>query len=253
MCQSKPPCGRCERRVVAALDVEEADEADHGERHELQHRRHHLGDARLAGAEDVHQREQPDRADRDECGQPVGRVDVAPEDAEVAGESDGDRGVADPGGDPVGPGRLEADEVAERAPGEVVGPARARVRTAEVREDEREQHRADAGEDERQDRRRACLAGEDRRQREDARADHVADHERGRHPQAHRPLQARLAHLRSCAFVVGVATDISPPFSAGFRVGVADEAATCARSARDEARASLAARGSRAFRARRRP
>ena len=38
---------------------------------------------------------------------------------------------------------------------------------------------------------------QDTGQREDARADHVADHERGGHPEAHRPLQSRLCHLRT--------------------------------------------------------
>jgi hypothetical protein len=193
----EPAGGRRERRVVAALDEEEAEQADDGQRHELQHRRQHLGDAGLAGAGDVHQSEQPHCPDRD-CGrEPVLGVHVAPEDAEVAGEGDGDRRVADPRRDPVGPGRLEADEVAERAAGEVVRPAGLRVRAPEVGEDEREQHRADAGEDQREDRRRAGFAGEDRRQREDARADHVADHECGGHPEAHGPLQARLRRRRA--------------------------------------------------------
>ncbi len=87
---------------------------------------------------------------------------VAPEHAEVAGEGDGDGGVPDPGGDPVGPGGLEADEVAERAAREVVRPAGARMGAPEVREDERKQHRAEAGEDERDDRRGPRLAGQQR-------------------------------------------------------------------------------------------
>ena len=189
-------------------------------------------------------------ADGDKRGEPVARVHVAPEDAEVAGERDGDRGVADPGGDPVRPGRLEADEVAEGAPGEVVGPARVRVRTAEVGEDEREQHRAEPREGERHDRDRARLAGEDRRQREDARADHVADHERRRHPQAHRPLEARLAHRGADRW--GCNRHLSSFLSRAPRRGCR-RTETCARSAPCEARASIAARGSRASRARTRP
>ena len=114
-----------------------------------------------------------------------------PEHGQVAHEGDGDRGVAGPDRDPVAPGGLEADEVAERALGVGVRAALAWKRAAEVGEDERQQHRAGAGEEPAEHRDRAGGAGQRGRQQEDARADHVADHQRGRHPEADRALELR--------------------------------------------------------------
>ena len=113
----------------------------------------------------------------------------------VGDEGDGDRRVTRPDGDPVAPRRLEADEVAERAARVGVRAAGARQRAAEVGEHEREQDRARAREHPGEDRDRAGGAGQRGGQQEHARADHVADDERRRHPQAHRALE-----LRTCGW-----------------------------------------------------
>jgi hypothetical protein len=182
-----------ERLVVAAVDEEQADDPDHGQRDELEHRRGDLDDAALARAEDVGRGEQPDQGDADERAEQLVVGRRRPELGQVADEGDGDRGVAGPHGDPVAPRRLEADEVAERPLRVRVRPAHARQRTTEVREHERQQHGAGAGEQPAEHGDRTRRTGQRRRQQEDAGPDHVA-HDQGRgHPQAHRSLELRAA------------------------------------------------------------
>ena len=178
-----------ERLVVAAVDEEQADDADDGQRHELQDGRDELYRAALAGAEDVRARQQPDEGDADERAEQLVRAGGGPEHGEVADERDRDGRVAGPDRDPVAPGGLEADEVAERALRIGVGTAGARERAAEVGEDQREQDGAGAGEGPADHRNGSGLGSERGGKQEDARADHVADHERGGHPEAHRPLE----------------------------------------------------------------
>ena len=114
----------------------------------------------LAGTQRVGQREQPDRSEPHEGGEQARASERRPEHGQVADEGDGDRGVAGPGGDPVAPRGLEADEVTERPSRVGVGAAGAREGAPEVREDEREQDRTDAGEGPRQHRDRPCGGGE---------------------------------------------------------------------------------------------
>ena len=63
---SEPSRRLQERREVIGLEVEQADDADQRERDELEDRRHELDPAALTDAQDVDEREQPDRADGEE-------------------------------------------------------------------------------------------------------------------------------------------------------------------------------------------
>ncbi len=165
------------------------DDPDDSERHELEDRGDDLDAAALAGAEDVGEREQPDQRDRDQRSEQVVARRLGPEHGEVAHERDGDRGVARPDGDPVSPGRLEADEVAERTARVGIGTAGARKGPSEVREDEREQDCSGAREHPSEEGDRTGRVGQRGRQEEDTRADHVADDQGRGHPQPHRSLE----------------------------------------------------------------
>ena len=141
-----------ERRQVVAVDEEEPDHADDREGHELEDRGDDLNRAGLACARDVDQCQQPDHRDAHECREQIVGSQVTPEDGEVTDERHGDCGVPRPGGNPVAPGGLEPDEVAE-------GTTRVRVRASgsregapETREDEGQQHGSHAGEDPADDR-----------------------------------------------------------------------------------------------------
>ena len=183
-----------ERRQVVAVDEEESDHADDREGHELEDRGDDLNRAGLACAGDVDQRQQPDHRDAHDCREQIVGPQVTPEDGEVTDERHGDRGVPRPGGNPVAPGGLEPDEVAE-------GTTRVRVRASgswegapETREYEGQQHGSHAGEDPADDRDGTRHVGERRRQQKHPRADHVADHQGRGHGESHRAFQVLLGH-----------------------------------------------------------
>ncbi len=179
---------RIDRGEVAAVHVEEADQADQQHGYELQHRCHERDDARLANAGDVRQRQHPDQAQADGEREHVVGAQAGPEHRGVADEDDRNGRVAGPGGDPVAPRRPEAGEVTECPPCVDVRATGLRICSAEVGEHQRQQDRAGAGDHPREQRDRAD-AGQGRRQAEHARPDHVSDHQCSRHRQPQRPLQ----------------------------------------------------------------
>ena len=102
-----------DRREVAGIEPEEADERDRHERQQLQDRRDHLHDARLLDAAHVDEGEHPDGEQRH--GERVGLAlaDDRHEMADIAGERHGHPGIAGPERYPVAPGDEEARELAE--------------------------------------------------------------------------------------------------------------------------------------------
>ena len=169
-------------------------DADQHQRHELQDRGDDLHDARLGDAADVDERQRPDRDQRHREARRLRGGDAGEEEADVAGERHRHPGVAGPERDPVAPGDDEAGELAEPRLGVGIGPAGLGHDPRQPPEDHRQHQRADRGHRPADERDRP-EGGERGRQQEDARADHVADDERGAgdepEPAARRHARAR--------------------------------------------------------------
>ena len=103
------------RRVVRAVDEEEADGRHERERGELEDRRPHLDRSHVLDAGEVDRGGDPqtDQHEQDREQPVVSGVDEL---LDVEHPADCDRGVAGPGSDPVRPRVREAEPVAERDP-----------------------------------------------------------------------------------------------------------------------------------------
>ena len=163
---------------LAASIQRKPSEADQRQGDELQDGGDDLHEAGLGDATDVDERQRPDRDERHREARGLRGSDAGGEEADVAGERHRHAGVAGPERDPVAPGDDEAGELAEAGLGVGVRAAGLRHDPRQPAEDHRQHQRTERGHRPADEGDRT-EGGERGGQQEDARADHVADDERG--------------------------------------------------------------------------
>ena len=167
-----------QRREIGRVDPENAKGPDQDQRHQLEHRRNDLNEARFLNTPDVDQRDKPDRTQRH--GKTVGLrpADSGEQEPHIASERHCYGCVACPKRDPVTPGDDEAGKLPIAGLGIGIGTASLRYEPRQPPENDGEHERPGRSNDptRKRDRPEGCERG---RQKKYSRANHVADHQRG--------------------------------------------------------------------------